>query len=380
MKPDLFASISSRAPERTPIFIGQGSVTEGEFVAGLLREYPHSRHVLLSDRRVYEHHGERLEARLRAAGAGLAVRVVPPVEASKSFGVYLRLIDEILEEGVDKNSHLLTLGGGMVNNLGGFLAATIYRGLKLIHLPTSLMAQLDAAVDLRQAINHPLGKNLIGCLYSPRAVVIDPRLLDTLPKRHLRSGIAEAVKHALTQSPPFFRFLSENAQRLREPSFLEGVLRETISLKLSLLNGRNHSGHGEFLLQYGHCIGHALEAATDYALLHGEAISIGMTVTADVARALRVCGPELVRSHKLILGRYKLPTSVPRDVCVPAVLKAVTYDKNVLRKRSRLALLRDVGRVYKSREGSYAYVGPDVLEGALVRNMRRAVRRKEEVV
>lgn len=377
MKPDLFASIRSKAPERTPIFIGQGAVTEDGFVADCLREYPHSRHVLLSDRRVYGHHGERLAARLRAAGVALTVRVVPPAEASKSFSVYLRLIDGILEEGVDKDSHLLTLGGGMISNLGGFLAATLYRGIKLIHLPTSLMAQLDAAVDLRQAINHPLGKNLIGCFYSPRAVVIDPRLLTTLPSRHLRSGIAEAVKHALTQSPPFFRFLLENAQRLHEPSFLEGVLRETIGLKLSLVNARSHSRHGEFLLQYGHCVGHALEAATDYALLHGEAISIGMAVTADVARALRVCGPDLVRSHKLILGRYKLPTSVPRDVCVPAVLKAVTYDKNVLRKTPRLALLRDVGRVYKSREGSYAYVGADVLEDALMRSRGCATGRKE---
>jgi 3-dehydroquinate synthase len=376
MEPEFLASIRPRASEETPIFIGQGAVTEGDFVTRLLRERRHSRHILLSDERVYELHGRRLESRLCAEGLSLNVCVVPPAETSKSTRVYLRLADRILKAGIDKESILVTLGGGMINNLGGFLAATLYRGIGLIHLPTSLMAQLDAAVDLRQAVNLPFGKNLLGCFYPPRAIVVDPRLLKTLPVKHLRSGAAEAVKHALTQRPRFFRFLVGNAHKLREPAFLEAVVRETIRLKLSLLNASNYARHGEFLLQYGHCIGHALETATDYSLLHGEAIAVGMAVSSEIALAARVCGAESVESHRLILGRYGLPVSVPRRVSIEAVLEAVSYDKNIRRGAPRLALLRNVGRVYKAKEGSFAYVGRDVLRDSLLKSRGSASGRK----
>jgi 3-dehydroquinate synthase len=373
MKPEFFASIRSGTLERTPIFIGQGTVTEGSFVAHLLQAYPHSRHILLADKHIYKLYGEPLAAQLRAAGVALAVALVTSKESSKSVGVYSRLISQILKEGIDKNSHILTLGGGVLNNLGGFLAATLYRGIGLIHLPSSLMAQLDAAIDVRQAINHPLGKNLIGCYYSPRAVVVDPLLLQTLPLRQLRSGIAEAVKHSLTQSSTFFRFLLENAHQIREPAFLEKVLRKTIRLKLSLINARDSSRHGEFLLQYGHCIGHALETASNSTLLHGEAISIGMAISADIAFAMRLCEPKLIEDHRLILSRYSLPTLIPRDVSIPTVLKAISYDKNVRRRTPQLALLRDVGQVYKFTEGSFAYVNSALLQNSLIKNKEGTV-------
>lgn len=377
MKPGFFASMRPTATKRTPIFIGRGAVTKGAFIARLLQEHTHSRHVLISDSRVYKLHGANLAAQLRAAGVALAVCVVPPTEKSKSVRRYLRLAGQILKEGIDKDSHILTLGGGMVNNLGGFIAATLYRGIGLIHLPSSLMAQLDAAIDLRQAINHPLGKNLLGCFYSPRAVIIDPQLLDTLPLRHLRSGMAEAVKHALTQSPAFFRFLVDNARRIRDPAFLEDVERETIRLKLSLMNARGFSRHGEFLLQYGHCVGHALETASNYTILHGEAIAIGMTVSADIAASMRLCGAELVEDHRLILNKYRLPTSIPNDLCLASVLKAVSYDKNLRRNTPRLALLQKIGQVHRSDEASYAYVSRATLQVSLLRNREDAGMRKE---
>jgi 3-dehydroquinate synthase len=225
---DHIGSIRSIAAPRADVYFGFGLVAKGEFVASMLRDNLASHHILIADERVHRIYGRRLAALLRAAGVDLKVCLVPSVESAKSIDVYLRLVEQTLAFGVDKGSHVITLGGGVVSNVGGFVAATVYRGLPLIHLPSSLMAQLDACIDVRQAINHRYGKNLIGALYAPRAVIVDPTLLTTLPIRHLRSGIAEAVKHALTQSRAFYRYLLAKAGNLRENEFLERVVRETI--------------------------------------------------------------------------------------------------------------------------------------------------------
>lgn len=378
MEPTHLGSIRSLATPPTAIYLGYGSVADGQFVAHLLREHLGSRHVLIVDERVNRIHGGRLVASLRAIGIDLVVCQVPPVESSKSTGVYLRLIEQTLAAGIDKGSHVITLGGGVVNNLGGFVAATVFRGLQLIHLPSSLMAQLDAAIDVRQAINHHYGKNLIGSLYAPKAVVIDPALLATLPVRHLRSGIAEAIKHSLTQSRAFWRFLNDNAAQIREREFLERVVRETIGLKLALMN-RRASPRAEFYLQYGHCIGHAIETASRYTQLHGEAIAIGMTISSEIALSMKLCGPDLIREHLSILRAYRLPVSLPRDTSVDAVMEAIGHDKNSYRDIPRMALLRDIGRLYRSSEGYFACVGADVVRRHLEasRTHGRSLRRSK---
>jgi 3-dehydroquinate synthase len=352
-------------------------VTESDLVLKLLHKYRWSRHVLLADKRVYGFHGELLAKRLRAAGLTLTVCLVPPAETSKSANVYLGVVDKILKAGIDKGSHILTLGGGVVNNLGGFIAATLYRGIGLIHLPSSLMAQIDAAIDFRQAINHFLGKNLIGCIYAPRAILVDPQLLCTLSLRHMRSGIAEAIKHSLTQSPSLFRFLVENADQIRELAFLEAIVRKTIRLKVALMNSVNGHNDGEFLLQYGHCIGHALETVTRYALLHGEAIAIGMQVSASLAVSMNISQSGLIMDHRLILSRYNLPDAIPQNVSISAMLDAIAYDKNILRNTPRIALLENIGRVHRSKEGSFTRVSWPVLRKSLLRNQTHEMHRRE---
>ncbi len=369
MKSQLFASIPPRCSHEIQLFIGEGIVEDARLIANLLRERRRSNHIVISDQRVFRLHGQNLLSRLQKLGLAVSVLLVRPGEKSKSLNSYHRLISRILKAGIDQDSCVITLGGGMVNNLGGFLAATLYRGLTLIHLPTSLMAQVDAAIDRKQAVNHPLGKNLIGSFYSPQAVFIDPLLLQTLSTRHLRSGMAEAIKHALTQSPSFFRFLVENAHRLRDPAFLETVIKKTIRLKLALMkpNGKNHDG--EFMMQYGHCIGHALERSTGYALSHGEAIAIGMCVSAEISLATGIGDSELIDGHDLIFKKYKLPTVVPETVNVANLLQSVEYDKSVLRHTPRLCLLRSVGEVYKAQAGCAVYVSWPVLRRSLQRNM-----------
>jgi 3-dehydroquinate synthase len=374
MKSEVVACITSRRSADIRLFIGEGLVEDARGIANLLRETGRSTHILISDHRVFRLHGENLLLRLRSFGLTIAVFLVRPGEKSKSLNSYQRLINRILMAGIDQNSCVITLGGGMVNNLGGFVAATLYRGLALVHLPTSLMAQVDAAIDRKQAVNHRLGKNLIGSYYSPRAVVIDPLLLQTLPTKQLRNGMAEAIKHALTQSPSFFRFLVRNADRLRDPAFLKTVIKRTIRLKLALMRPNGTSHDGEFIMQYGHCIGHALERSTNYALSHGEAIAIGMCVSAEVSLATRISGSELIDAHELILEKYQLPTVVPRGVKPTSVLKAVSYDKGILGGTPRFCLLRRVGEVYQAQAGCAVSVGWPVVKLSLRRNMDRIVR------
>jgi len=368
--PDHLGSIRSIVNPRTEIYYGSGSVAKGDFVVSLLRDNLASRHVLIADERVHRLYGRRLAAVMGAAGVDLKICLVPSLESSKSVDVYLRLVEQTLTSGVDKGSHVITLGGGVTSNVGGFVAATVFRGLPLIHLPSSLMAQLDACIDVRQAINHRHGKNLIGALYPPRAVVVDPALLTTLPTRHLRSGIAEAVKHSLTQSRAFYRHLLDQAAHLRESEFLERVVRETIRLKLSLMS-RRARGDADSYLQYGHCIGHAIETASHYSQLHGEAIAIGMTISAEIAVSMKLAGPTLVREHLSVLRAYCLPVSLPREASIDAVMEAIAHDKNTRLSTPRMGLLRRIGCLYRSNDDLFAHVEADVLRKHLATSRMR---------
>jgi 3-dehydroquinate synthase len=360
----------------TPIYFGRGAVTASDIVIDLLRPYKASRHILIADRRVHRIYGERFAERFRAAGIDLAVLRVAPLESSKSVDVYLRLVNQTLRAGVEKRSHILTLGGGVVGNVGGFVAATVFRGLPLIHLPSSLMAQLDAAIDVRQSINLRYGKNLIGARYAPRAVVVDPSMLATLPRRHLQSGYAEAIKHALIQSRAFWRFLRDNAVHMSDDNFLETVVVQTIRWKLKLLRQRKGADWADYYLQYGHCIGHAIEAASGYRQLHGEAIAIGMAISAEIAVAMGISNSRLVSDHVAILRAYGLPVDVPPDISIDAILRVMAYDKYAQRRTPQLAVLQRVGRVFQSANGPFVCTRPELIKRHLVESQKRSFARE----
>jgi 3-dehydroquinate synthase len=355
----------------TPIYWGRGAVTRGDAVVDLLRAFKSSRHVLIADRRVHRLYGERLAEHLRKAGLDLTVLRVAPIESSKSVDVYLRLVNQTLRAGVEKGSHILTLGGGVVGNVGGFVAATVFRGLPLIHMPTSLMAQLDAAIDVRQSINHRYGKNLIGAQYAPKAVLVDPSMLATLPRRHLRSGYAEAIKHALLQSRAFWRLLLDNAARMSDEHVLETVVTQTIRWKLKLLGQQNGSDGIDYRLQYGHCLGHAIETASGYRQLHGEAIAIGMALSAEIAVAMGIASAQLISDHVVVLQAYGLPVDMPSDVNIARVRRAMAFDKYAHQRRPRLAVLQRIGRVFESAYGPYVSASPALLQRLFVDSQRR---------
>ncbi len=354
----------------TKIFVECDLVLKPDLlIALLIREYA-SKHIIISDKNVFNIHGENLIKILKGAGLKVIPCVVEPGEESKSLTVFEKLVCKVLKAGIDKQSYVITLGGGMINNLGGFVASTIYRGIRLIHLPSSLLAQVDAAIDYKQALNHKFGKNLIGSYYSPCKVLVDPKLLLTLPKRHLKNGMAESIKHALTQSNSFYDFLDCNSGRFDKIDILEEVVKETIKLKLALMNSDNFEKHGDFLLQYGHCIGHALECASKYDILHGEAITIGMCVSATIGNIKRICDNIIVKQHYSICSKYDLPVSLPKNITVRDMLKYIPYDKNRIIDQTRFSVIKRIGQAIVSKEGAFITFTTKELEHYLLETIK----------
>ena len=243
------------------------------------------------------------------------------------------LLDWLLRGGVERSDIVVALGGGVVGDLAGFVAAICLRGVPLIQVPTSLLAMVDSSVGGKTGVNHPAGKNLIGAFYQPPIVVIDPVLLQTLPPRELRSGWGEIVKHAVIQpSTPdgergdLLAFLDRNQDRLaclQEPAITYAI-RRNVALKAAVVAADEREAGVRSLLNFGHTLGHAIEAA-GYRLLHGEAISVGMVAASEIGRTVGTCSQDTVERIRRLIDRFGLPTAAAVDVF--AVMQLIQSDK-----------------------------------------------------
>ena len=310
-------------------------------------------------------YGEAFVGGLRGAGYDVRRIVVADGEGAKTLASYAYLMERVIAEGPDARSVVISLGGGAVCNVSGFIASTLFRGVSLVHVPTTLMAQCDAAISHKQAINGARGKNLVGSYYAPRAVVVDVDVLQTLSDRQLRDGLAEALKHALAQDRAYLRALLERPLDLRDPEFQQWVVGRNVELKCQLME-RDPKELGEgMVLQYGHTVGHAVEHLSGYRLTHGEAVALGMMAAVRVARLLGACGEELVDVHRRLLARYGLPCVIPEEIGGAAIVDAIRSDKRYLVEGIRMALPDRAGRLW-SVDGEHAIPVPDdVLERAV---------------
>src|SRR5262249_37584054 len=232
---------------------------------------------LVSDDGIMRLHGKGVADSLQAAGVAVTVVDVPEGEAAKTLAVAERLWDALLAAGLDRSSTVLALGGGAVGDLAGFVAATYMRGMNFVQLPTTVLAQVDASIGGKTAIDHPLAKNLIGAFYQPRLVITDPATAQTLPVRDFRSGLAEIVKHGVVLDAAYFGELEDETKALqaRDLSVLERVIGGSCRLKAAVVERDERESALRFVLNYGHTIGHALEAASGYATYtHGEAVAL----------------------------------------------------------------------------------------------------------
>ncbi len=302
---------------------------------------------LVSDSSVAALYAEPLVERLRAAGFAPDVFTVPAGEESKSRAQLGALHDWLAERRIERGEALIALGGGVVGDLAGFAAATYLRGLPLIHVPTSLLAQVDASIGGKVAIDHPRGKNLIGAFYQPRLTLADPATLLTLPTRQRIEGWAEVIKHGAALDAAYFATLERDAEALLrlEPATTTAAITRSVEIKAGVVEGDEREGEGgrRALLNFGHTLGHAIEAVTGYRLwLHGEAVSAGMVFAARLGWRMGVTPREAVDRLEALLTRFGLPTRI-EGLSAPALLRATLWDKKARGGRARWALLTALG-------------------------------------
>ncbi|MHB1006923.1 MAG: 3-dehydroquinate synthase [Chloroflexota bacterium] len=329
--------------------VGWGNLSSlGQLVAA---RHPRARLFLVADANVFRAHGEVALASLTRAERRVSHLVVPAGEASKTLGQAERLYEWLIAEGAERGDVLVALGGGVVGDLVGFVAATYLRGVAYVQVPTSLLAMVDSSVGGKTAVDHPLGKNLIGAFHSPSLVVADVATLRTLPTRELRSGWAEVVKHAMIMDADLFAYLeaaSASLQRL-EMEAIVPVVRRNVWLKASVVAADEREGGRRVILNYGHSVGHALEVTSDFALSHGEAVALGMVAAADLAVRLGNLSPADAARQNALLRAFGLATAYASPANVGAVLAAMGRDKKVIGGSLRWVLAERVGTVKVAR-------------------------------
>jgi 3-dehydroquinate synthase len=286
-----------------------------------------ARRFVVSSAPVWRFHGKRFAAAVKAEPI-----LVPDGERYKQLPTVVRVYDALIRANADRASTLITFGGGVIGDLAGFAAASYLRGIALVHVPTTLLAQVDSAIGGKVGVNHPLGKNLIGAFYQPHAVVVDPSVLSTLVRREFRAGLYEVVKYGMTSSPSLFDRVARDRKAIfdRQPDALTAIISESCRIKAAVVAADEKEAGPRRILNFGHTAGHAIEAVTKFRRFrHGEAVAYGMLVAAQIAVAR---GALAERDRKaladLIAGLGPLPPIA--DISTKAMLEAMVHDKKVV--------------------------------------------------
>ena len=340
------AAVVDLGETRYPVWVGAGEI---ERLPDRLRQLELDGKVfLISDSDVIEAHGERVARTLDAGGIAGASYVVPSGEASKALRVAEEIYRWLAEQRAERRDVVVALGGGVVGDLAGHVAATYLRGMPLVQVPTSVLAMNDAAIGGKVAVDLPAGKNLVGAFYHPRAVIADTETLATLPRRALLEGFAEVVKHALILDAALLAELERHAGALTastpDAELLAAVTARSARLKALIVSTDPRERGLRQILNYGHTIGHAIETVTGYGdYLHGEAVSVGMMGAARIGERMGLFDGDLVARQADVLRAFGLPLSAA-GLSPGELMNAMRLDKKVEGGRLRLVLLESLGR------------------------------------
>ena len=288
-----------------------------------------------------------VEASLKSAGFEPVTIVIPDGEEYKSLYWASHLFDRLLGMRFDRKSPLVALGGGVIGDLTGFVAATYMRGMPFVQVPTTLLSQVDSSVGGKTGVNHPLGKNMIGAFYQPRYVCADIDTLKTLPREELLSGMAEVVKYGVIHDREFFDYIEDNVEAIlaMDPAVLSRIIRRSCEIKAEVVGQDERESGLRAILNYGHTVGHAVEALTNFTgYRHGEAVSIGMVVAARLGRLTGHCGPEVEARVSKLLSSLGLPVGFPA-LDPGATLAAIGLDKKAEGGKVKFVLPKSVGEV-----------------------------------
>jgi 3-dehydroquinate synthase len=345
-----------------PVHVGIGALE------GLAREaearIPRVRLALISDDTVAALHADAVEAPLRAAGRDVHRFTFPAGEARKSRAQWAALTDGLLAAGFGRDSAIIALGGGVTGDLAGFVAATYMRGVPVVQIPTSLVAMIDSAVGGKTGVDVPAGKNLVGAFHPPAFVLVDPRFTTTLPRKERAEGLVEAIKHGLIADAAYLEALERDAPLLLDGDIVatfHAVLR-SVEIKADVVSRDEREGGIRQILNFGHTLGHALEARSEYRLGHGAAVATGMVLEAWVGEVMGVTLPGTRDRVEAVLSRFEqgghIPSAWPDAPDVASVLALTRSDKKARQGAVRYALLSHVGQA-DSAGGAWSHAIAD---------------------
>lgn len=328
------------------IYIGSG-ILDG--IGNRLRLFNFSRKIaIVSNPTVFNMYGETVSASIRDAGFDLHTVLIPDGEAYKTIESVQQIYDALLRHQLDRSSALIALGGGVIGDIAGFAASTYMRGIAYAQVPTTLLSQVDSSVGGKTGVNHPLGKNMIGTFWQPCIVWIDTDTLGTLPLRELRAGLAEVIKYGIIRDTELFTYLDRQRESILnlESTALSHIIKRSCEIKAEVVSMDERESGLRAILNYGHTIGHALEAVTHFTtFLHGEAVAIGMCLEAKLSQHLGLTSAENVKRIRTLIEAYGLPTSIPHDIDPRDLFSSMCLDKKAIAGKLTFILPEEIGRV-----------------------------------
>lgn len=274
--------------------------------------------------------------------------VLPDGESHKNINSWQLILDALAANQFNRSDLLVSLGGGVICDMTGFAAASWMRGIDFIQIPTTLLSQIDASVGGKTGINHPSGKNLIGAFHQPKAVIINVQTLNTLPIREFNAGIGEAIKYGGINQPDFFNWLSDHVSQIknRDPEIIRELIAKCCEFKADIVEQDEKEQGLRALLNLGHTFGHAIETATNYHYLHGEAVGLGMVMAAELSQQLGYCDVGIRKMLENLLQAFDLPIMLDGNVSSDELLRLMKADKKVINDQHRLILMKGLGQAF----------------------------------
>ncbi|MFC2022010.1 3-dehydroquinate synthase [Chloroflexota bacterium] len=343
------------------IHIGAGLLTQ---TGAKLKEIGFSdKLVIITDPTVKSLYGNTLKQSLAGSGFKALILEVPEGEEQKSLETAGRLYHELTDFYAERTTPILALGGGVIGDLTGFVAATYLRGVPLIQIPTTLLAQVDSSIGGKVAVNHGLLKNKIGAFYQPRLVISDIATLKTLPAGELSDGLAEAIKYGVIWDEELFSYLEENLDQIKalDNRALETIVFRSAKIKAEVVEKDERDFDLRTILNYGHTVGHAIESVSDFKVRHGEAVAIGMLAAASISNKMGIFDKnEVIRLNGLI-ARASLPIKLP-SLQLKKLVQAMRHDKKILQGKIRFVLPKSIGEVFITDEVSQSMIEETLVE------------------
>lgn len=333
-----------------PVYLGSGLLTATEL---LERHLGSGKTLIVSNDVVAPLYLGQVRTSL--ANRDVEIHIIPDGERFKTAETWYSIIDKLVDMQARRDANLIALGGGVIGDIAGFAAACYMRGIRFVQLPTTLLAQVDAAIGGKTAINHAKGKNLVGAFHQPAAVIIDSATLASLPEREFNAGLAEVVKYGAINDAGFFAWLEENAAAIRQrhADTLHHLILESVKNKSEIVSQDEKEAGIRTLLNFGHSFGHALEAESNYSrFLHGEAVSIGMVTAARLSEIRGLCQTGTAKRLATLLSILGLPVKQPADIKINGLTQALALDKKALASGLRLVLLQAMGHAVVDNQSS----------------------------